>query len=271
MFNKVKCNHCENEYDETFSECPKCHAVNESLDPNFKNIQMISWPKQLSLFLMGLAGFNLLAVLVSLIMLRFDVSNLDRVLVNMLLNAICYTILFIVLFAIINVDIKKLLKSFGKWEPYIAGLCCCVIMLLFQILYTSILINCGVNFGNNANQGEINATSNSYPLLSFIIFGLIGPVCEELTYRVGLFSFMKRISKWLAYPVTILIFALIHFDFSGANLVNELINLPIYIFAGFAFSYTYDKFGFAGSTFAHILNNVISLLPPAILGGVFFR
>ncbi|MBP5694703.1 MAG: CPBP family intramembrane metalloprotease, partial [Bacilli bacterium] len=100
-----------------------------------------------------------------------------------------------------------------------------------------------------------------YPITCLFIFGLIGPICEEITYRVGLFSLLKRKNRALAYLVTIAVFALIHFNFSNdpATLLNEIINLPYYMFAAFAFSFAFDKFGFAASATAHISNNLISL------------
>ena len=64
MFKKIKCNQCGNEYDEAFNECPNCHSENELLDPSFKRIQMVSWPKQIALFVMGLGGFEILGLLI---------------------------------------------------------------------------------------------------------------------------------------------------------------------------------------------------------------
>ena len=53
------------------------------------------------------------------------------------------------------------------------------------------------------------------------------------------------------------------------NLANELLNLPYYIFDALALTFMYDNFGFAGSTFAHILNNVVSFIPANVILGVF--
>ena len=269
MFKKNKCNTCGNQYDETFNECPICQTPNESLDPNFKNIQMISWPKQAGLFVMGLGGFELLGLLISLIMVASGFVKQNQALANMLLNTLCYAILFICLFAIVNKDSIKLLNSFKSWKPYVAGVCCFLFIIVTGIIYSNILVAAGVRITNNDNQQAIDSTSQNFTLTSMIIFGIIGPICEELTYRVGLFSFSKRISKWVAYPVTIIIFALIHFNFTASSITNELLNLPYYILAGFALTFTYDKFGFAGSATAHILNNVISLIPAAVALGVF--
>ena len=268
MFKKVKCNHCENQYDETFNECPNCHKPNGKLDPEFKHIQMMTFGKQLGLFFVGLLGLDVLVYLFSLIFLAAGLLSQDEVFINMLLNTIVYGVLFVVLFAIVNVDIKKLLKSFKKWQPYVAGVCCFIAIISFSIIYGIILQLLHVDFGNSENQDLIEKTTNGYPFTAFIIFAFIGPICEELTYRVGLFSFLKRISKWLAYPVAIIVFTLIHISFKPDIIVNELINLPVYLFGGFALTITYDKFGFAGSLVAHVLNNVFSFIPAFVVLGV---
>ena len=85
--------------------------------------------------------------------------------------------------------------------------------------------------GVNDNENAIDSITNAYPLLSLLVFGIMGPVVEEFTYRVGLFSFIRRFNRPAAYIITIAIFALIHFNFQSTNIVNELINLPSYIVA----------------------------------------
>mgnify|MGYP003330461384 CR=1 FL=1 len=269
MFKKIKCEHCKNMYDETFCECPNCHAKNEKLDPNFKKLTMLSIPKQIAFFLVGLLGFEILGLLISYILYITGFVDNYVELAPMLLNTLVYVILFGTLFGIANVDIKKLFSGFKKWQPYVAGLCCFFAIILLGMFYSIILDLIDVEIVGNTNQESIDSTALSFPLTSIIIFGFIGPICEELTYRVGLFSFLKRISKWVAYPVTIIVFTLIHFDFGAETMANELLNLPYYIFAAFLLTFTYDKFGFAGSATAHVLNNVISLIPMTVALGVF--
>lgn len=269
MFKKIKCEQCEKMYDEAFHECPSCHTKNDKLDPNFKKITMLSIGKQIAFFLVGLIGFEIIGLLISYIMYVTDFADDYSDIAPMLLNALVYLILFGTLFAIANVDIKKIFSSFKKWQPYVAGVCCFFAIVLFGITYSIILEILDIKIIGNTNQESIDTTALNFPLTSMIIFGFVGPICEELTYRVGLFSFLKRISKWLAYPVTMIVFTLIHFDFGAETITNELLNLPYYLSAAFLLTFTYDKFGFAGSAFAHVLNNVISLIPVAVALGVF--
>ena len=74
----------------------------------------------------------------------------------------------------------------------------------------------------------------------------------------------------LAYIVTIVLFAFIHFDISsiltGLNgqgwdaFINEIINIPSYLAAAAILTVLYEKFGFASAFVAHASNNLISIV-----------
>ena len=122
--------------------------------------------------------------------------------------------------------------------------------------------------GVNQNEAAIDSTTSLFPFLSIIIFGILGPICEEFTYRVGLFSIIKRYNRILAYVITALFFGLIHFTFSPSTIVNELINLPSYMVAGLLLCYFYDYKGIGTSTVAHVANNLFALLMQLILSAL---
>ena len=117
---------------------------------------------------------------------------------------------------------------------------------------------------DNVNQTAAIEYAQNYPIIAFFVVGIIGPVCEELTYRVGLYSFLRRINKYLAFTVTTIIFAFIHFNFDAADIVNELWSLPSYLLAGFILTLAYEHRGPACSMTAHVLYNVFAFL--VILG-----
>ena len=107
-------------------------------------------------------------------------------------------------------------------------------------------------------------------LLFALIFGVIGPICEEFTYRIGLFSLTKRLSRVAAYIITPLVFGFIHFGWGsiatgGDALIIELLNIPDYILAGVIFAFLYDRFGIGASTTAHVMNNLLSFIQILIL------
>ena len=230
--------------------------------------KMIPAVKQIAVFLTGWIGFRILALIVQIVAIAIanrsgqdPVALLNSVDGAMITNTVAYISLLIVLVLIINVDFVKLGKSFKNYQSYIAGAVCLVSIFAFTYIYSIFLSVLKLTTTDNANESSLQEISASYKFLSLFVFGIIGPICEELTYRVGLFSYFKRKSRVLAYVITILVFALIHFNFSTdpAILLNEILNLPFYMFAAFAFSFTYEKFGLAGSLTAHIANNLISL------------
>ena len=232
---------------------------------------MLPAVKQIILFAVGWLGFQVFATSIQLVATSFIKLSGITILsqgFSMVINSICYIGLIIALALIANKDLLKLVPSFKQWQSYIAGLICFASIIVFSMTYGSIIEYLKeievikIPTGDNANQTAIVSLEKLFPFTSLIVFGFIGPICEELTYRTGLFSLLRRKNKFLAYFVTIILFAFIHFNYSNdtATLLNELLQLPHYMFAAFAFSFTYDKFGFAGSVSAHITNNVFSLL-----------
>ena len=51
-----------------------------------------------------------------------------------------------------------------------------------------------------------------------------------------------------------------HFGFTSEHIIDELVNLPIYLFSGAAFAVADDKLGLAGSLSAHVLNNLYAII-----------
>lgn len=229
--------------------------------------EMLPFKKQILLLAVGWIGFRILATIIEIIVgLAFSKylgvsfkEALSNYSASMIINASAYIVLLVLLLFIAYSDLNKLVKSFKQYQSYIAGVVCVVAIFAFNIFYNMIVQLLKTPVTDNINQQSLESLESLYPVTSMIVFGFIGPICEELTYRVGLFSACKRKSRVLAYAVTIVVFSLIHFNYSTKYLVNELLNLPFYAFAAVAFSFTYDHFGFAGSVTAHILNNVISL------------
>lgn len=227
--------------------------------------------KQLIIFIVGWMGFQIFASTIQVAatsIIKASGITISSSGFSMVINSVCYIGLLIALTLISSKDLLKLLPSFKQWQSYLAGIICFASIIAFSISYGTFIdvlkqngiIN--IPTGDNANQTAIVSLEKLFPLTSLVVFGFIGPICEEMTYRVGLFSLLKRKNKFLAYFVTIILFAFIHFNFSTntATLMNELLQLPHYMFAAFAFSFTYDKWGFAGSVSAHITNNVFSLV-----------
>jgi len=269
MFRNIKCPKCGTEIDEDKYECDLCHHKNVK-KLKFKQISMLPVWKQALLFVIGFGGFQLLAYLISLAIVGIAKAQLGvgtftyYAFINSYkyvgyVNFTCYLLIFAALAALIITNAYDVLRTFKHIRPLVAGLVGLFVILLFNIIYTSLLGVLGVTLYSNANENAINNIVYQYPVLSMLIFGLVGPIVEELTYRVGVFSFFARINKILAYVLTVTIFTLIHFDFQSSTMINELLNIPLYASAALVLSYLYDHYGFAGSVYCHVFNNVLSI------------
>ena len=222
--------------------------------------------KRITLFLIGFLGLHLFALVVGIIVSIVCPKDL----VNPVTNLISYGVLFVSMIAIIVVDLPKLLYHFKKWKPYVFGLAGAIAIVLFEIAYTNIL-NLFYKYQSSGNEEGIRSIVLAFPVASVFMLGIVGPICEELAYRVGLFAALSKYRKWLAYVVTSLVFGAIHIVGSlitGASVWNELANLPVYVIAGLAFSFLYDKWGFASSTTAHISNNLYAVLATIISNSI---
>ena len=269
MFKKKECPYCFHQIDGEEEICPVCNKALVAKRTN--KITFLPFWKQLTIFAIGLFGIQLAALLAQIIIIfvaknnGLDVKVLaEDVNVNAWINFSIYLFIFIIFLLVLKKDCIKLLKTFKHWSVPVSAIAGYIAIIVFNVTYNIILQLIGVKISDNANENSIQEIVKIYPILSIIIFGVIGPICEELTYRVGLFSALKRVHIALAYTVTIIVFALIHFDFTSANMANELLNLPYYLFAATVFSVLYHKFGFASSLSAHITNNVLSFLTAII-------
>ncbi len=268
-FGKSYCPNCGTEYDEVGDECPNCHSENTSSArfDGFNKMIMVTPAKEVIAFLIGLVGLQIFALITEVIILAVatDSEFLYSNQASMTINITCYALVMVCLFALLFKDRRSFARPFTKGETYLYGFLAFIVLILITGLYSMIISLFYSTSGNN-NQSSINTLTELYPFASLIVFGVIGPLVEETTYRVGLFSFLRRINKWAAYLLTMVIFALIHFDFStisgGWNdaLANELINLPSYLIAALIFSFIYDRRGFGASFFAHFLNNMIAII-----------
>ena len=260
LFEEKTCEKCGSNYDIVEATCPTCGAHNNEIEKRKIN-QAISWMpfwKQLGLFGFGFVILNLLSILVQFILVKAGVNE-ESITFAMLNNVICYSIIFISMGTFLIGNYRQIWKSFRNWVPYLVGIAAGIIVIVFSLTY-NLITNLFLGAGTNDNQNTASEMMKAYPIISIILIGILGPVVEELTYRVGLFSFLKRINKWVAYAVTIAIFTFIHFNMSSDDIVRELVSLPNYIVAGLAFCFIYDRWGLASSITAHIFNNMTSVL-----------
>lgn len=229
----------------------------------------ISHQKSLLLFLSGWLGLTLLSFVFFFLFWAFGMVLVGQEQISFFLqtNAFLSTVNFLVyltlfIFALVTtyrgwiIWLREII-TYTRWVKGIGyGFLVIITGALLGILYDVL----GIQTTDNVNQETINTLVLELPILSFITFTLLGPIVEEFTYRIGLFTYVAKRQRWLAYLVTLTLFGFIHFNFLSPDLLNELINLPFYLIAGFLFCYIYEKEGFWVVTLAHITNNLISIL-----------
>lgn len=238
--------------------------------------------KQAIVFLIGWLGINVIAYLVSFITSLFvEIPNpeIDKEAYNLVISKITgpmqFITYFITLVALLSVLglplLKRIFKDFTKLEKIGKGIVYGFIIIGVSMFYGMIAQKLFPNLTDNENEQAVTSMINSYPVLSAILSIIFAPICEEITYRFGLFGLGNRKSKYLGFFLSSVVFALIHANFfvdSVEKLLIELVNLPIYMLSGFILSYAfYKEESLVTSMTAHAVNNLIafcsSLLIPA--------
>ena len=222
------------------------------------HVHIVNW-KRLYLLGMGLIGLIVISFLVDLTVLSAPKDYQSAI-----INDVSYIICFAAMISVLFVDYKKIIPLFKKWQPYVFGLIVGGIIIGFTIAYSN-FVNLFYEYGVNDNETSIRSTFVLYPVLSFIVVAFVGPICEELTYRVGLFALLKKFNIIVAYAVTAVVFAFIHFSFTSPNIIDELVNLPVYFINGLILTFAYHKFGFIGSATAHMTNNLYASISILIM------
>lgn len=284
-FRKTQCPQCRHVHDPIEMTCPYCgHADPQARDFHYFDHQVRdSWPRQIIYFAIGLLGLRIIAT-IAMIPFEFDYisshqgSSIQEIQDYLLsapvefpLMAITYSLLFgiFLLVFLLTKRFPRVFTSFKDPKQYLFGLIGFAGIFGLELLYSKIL-----NLPPNQNEKIIRDIVALYPAGSLIIFGLVGPFVEEITYRVGLFGFLGRLGKVLAYVLSAIIFGAIHFNWEAlwtpelqATIGNEFLALPGYVGAGLALAFLYDRFGLAASFTAHALNNIVSLSIQIISGG----
>lgn len=271
---KIICPNCQNNFDKYELRCPKCHN-NNSFRPEYKYVREMDWMPLMRQLLLCAGGYLLLQILSlicslvtsSILMSKYGLSEdgvaiinelLSGAKINLIINAVCYSGVFIFVIMISLPYLKDILRKYKSFTKISAGFVGFLVMVGFSVVYSTLISP--IISETNQNQQVINEIVLSYPWSSLLIFAIVGPIVEEFIYRVGLFNILYRFNKrWLAYLVTSLIFGFIHFSFTG-NIIDELLNLPSYIVSGLILCYLYENYSFVGSSIAHVLNNIISLI-----------
>ena len=224
--------------------------------------------KHLTLFLIGFLGLTVISLIVTTII--GAINGLDYLNTTdgyTLITLISYFILFCILILILFKDNLYILKSLINPKEIFLGLVFAGLLISITSIYNAFIFNLGIT--SNLNQATVEEVALNSPFFSFIILGIIGPICEELTYRVGLFGIIRKYNRLASYIASSVIFGLLHFslvDFTLSSFINELLNLPSYIISGLILTIAYEKGGFTSCIVAHMFNNILSMYYILFLG-----
>lgn len=288
MNEKKKCPNCGLLIDEDLEKCPYCgYNIKENENNVTKDIKDepivkveepktkarwlvfaerrdVSIAKEIPLFLFMVLGLTLISLVFQIVTLWINPYFLESAAGSAMTNFSIYFVAFGTCLFIINKDVTKIFYKFKERRTWIYGIAYGFFLIIASALYNMLSNLIFGNVGSNNNENSIDAIVASFPVLSLIVFSCIGPICEEFGYRLGLFSFLRRYNRILAYIVSAIIFGFIHFDFSSFNdsaqLSVELINIPSYVISGLILCYVYDKEGLETSILAHITNNLVAIL-----------
>ena len=253
-FEKTTCKKCGHRFDSLKPTCPKCKEESDHPRANPLNDVTFAHPI-IELLLSMWAVYSIVRGIISY--LTPTNPNVEPATPEQLMfsNYLIYGILFIVLVAIASLSLPKLLKSFTKTDC-LWGILVCFAIFAFDIVWGNISSALGAT--TNENQGSVNKIVEVNLPLAILFLSIIGPMCEELTYRVGVFNFTRRVNRIFGYVVSVFIFGFIHMHDYGNP--NEWLSFPSYAFAGLAFAYAYEKWGLGASFIAHFLVNFLAVL-----------
>lgn len=289
MAEKRKCEKCGLLIDDDMEYCPYCGCKQEKIIVEDKETtkvekkesllhfpsRVINLPnfKNITLFLVGFIGLQLISLFLSLILVSINpylgfFSNEGTA----LLNFSTYLIVFGILILIIGKEFSQIFPDFKKGRTYLYGITYGLMLIVISSIVSNIFhLIFSIDSSNN-NQQQIESVTTLFPIASTLIFGIVGPICEEFTYRLGLFSpLVKRLKPVFAYIIVALIFGFLHFDFTvlilgdTSSIINELVNIPSYVVSGLLLTYFYHKEGIVASSFAHITNNLFSIIVTLLL------
>lgn len=257
LFKNKTCEKCGYSYDVTFEKCPSCKCE----DSNFesynipKTICWLSIWQEIAILFIGFAygGFFAFELLFSGLF-----SKIELVQRSFIASCLSYVMCLAIILVICIPRFKHLLSHFKTPLNFGLGAAFAVILFGGSLLISSIMLIFGGSTSDN--QSAVITYLTKYPVISILIMGFVGPIVEEFTYRVGLYSIIRRLNKYVAIIATAVIFAFIHFNFFSEDIANEFLNLPSYLLAGAVLCLAYEKGGLSCSITCHCIYNTTTLL-----------
>ncbi|MCH5171728.1 MAG: CPBP family intramembrane metalloprotease [Erysipelotrichales bacterium] len=218
-------------------------------------------------YLISFGGLYLFLIIFMAIFSLFpSFRTLNTATQNTILQTIAYGLTFTTIIIYLrNIVLKEILKQFKNFNNVINGFLYGSGLIIGTILISTIFSLIGTKLGApvvpNENEQAIMEATFAQPVLTALMTVIFAPVTEEIGYRLGIFGGVHKYNRFAAYAASSIIFALIHTNFAEANFVNELLNVPSYLFAGIWLCFTYERSGsIVTSITAHMTNNAVVLI-----------
>ena len=261
------CEKCNFRYDYHLESCPKCKEKNPDIvEKRCRNkLFFIDVIKCFLIVALCFLTTTLLPTIVYFIVNAVDKTILDSNLFVLGLEIGANLVLIISVILVIWHYKSYIFKDFTNWKNILIGIAAGVIIIGLSQLLSYLIYEVG-QIPVNSNQINVESIVKSEPVLAFFAVVILGPIAEELTYRVGLMGLGMKISekygKIFAYLLSIVIFIFVHLNLLGENVnyASEFAAVPIYFVGASLLCVAYDKGGLSSSIIAHILNNLFGFI-----------
>lgn len=195
-----------------------------------------------------------LEILLSLIYSFFKIKN--HLIDSIALTIISLIILFYIVYRLRN-------KLDGQWtdfkkniKPYLKKALKYWLIGFSLMIISNVIINLIIPNGLAPNEALNRQQLKDYPVYSCLSICIIGPLTEELLFRLNFKGTVKGRTNFIL--LTSFLFSLMHILFSTTNLIEIIYIIP-YSMLGLAFgALYYDTNNIYTSTFAHTFHNTLA-------------
>lgn len=245
------------------------------LKSNIEDDSVSGLQPNMLLLILGLAALFIIPS-IFMALLLIIMPNADPNLLNYLAMFLGYgTYIAILLFYLGKEKSLKILKGFNVNNLIVAVIFTIILFLVSQLMSSIVSLIFG-EVNSNANQNTLNSDMATYPLVVSILTVIFAPIAEELVFRFTIFRPLAKKNKIIAYLVTVLSFAGVHFISSMSQLIldleelssaeaygrffDDLKTMPIYIGAALVLTISYDvNKNIATNIMIHSFYNLINV------------
>jgi len=194
-----------------------------------------------------------------------NIGDKTLVLLEFIISLIIFIISLLLYYKEFKKDYKEFKKNIENKIWYILKMFVVFMVVKYIVSFMSLLIlellGMDIESLSSVNQNTINEYAKINPILVALIASFIGPIYEEIIFRLGIKKVVRN--KYLFIVFSGLIFGLLHIFPLDENisLTLGLIQSISYVTMGIFLAYIYEKKkNIFYSIGLHILNNLLGIL-----------